>query len=105
MPMPPAAQAWLPSGVDKVLHGLEYGVLSFFVARAFQRTAPGWSPRRIAVWAVLLSALYGTFDETYQSFVPTRTADPLDAFADAAGAVVAQLALTMFGPGRPGPKR
>ncbi len=94
MPVPPEAQALLLHGMDKVMHGFEYGILSYLVARAFRRTAPGWSPLCIAVWAVLLSSLYGVSDEVHQAFVPTRTADPLDALADAAGAVVAQLVLT-----------
>jgi VanZ family protein len=45
----------------------------------------GCSPRRAFLLAVVIGSLYGGTDEFHQSFVPGRTADPLDWVADTLG--------------------
>ena len=94
-PVPPEVQG-LPTGTDKIIHAVEYGILSYLLARGFRRTVPGWPAGRIAAAAILISGLYGALDEFHQSFVPTRTADPTDVVADLAGAATVGLALTFW---------
>ncbi len=49
------------------------------------RTTP-MSEKRAALWAVLISVLYGISDEIHQAFVPGRTPRLLDVGMDALGA-------------------
>ena len=60
----------------KLAHVLEYAVLAFLSARAFEGDG-----RK----AVLLSILYAVSDELHQALVPLREARVLDVFIDAAG--------------------
>lgn len=94
LPVPPVLEG-LPAGSDKVAHLIEYGILSYLLTRALRGTSPGRHPGRMAVVVVLITSLYGAFDEFHQSFVPFRTVDPLDVLADAAGAALVQLFLVL----------
>jgi VanZ family protein len=70
-----------PGGLDKLLHLAEYAVLGALLSRALLGTgAPG-----TILWAGLLGAVYGITDELHQYFVPSRSAEGLDALADALG--------------------
>lgn len=77
----------LPSGItDTLAHLGIYALLGLLLLRAF---AGGLLERYTwgtAALAVLCAALYGVSDEWHQSFVPGRTADPMDLVADAGGA-------------------
>ncbi len=85
----------VPQGIwtfDKAIHGLEYAVLSFLIARAL-RGVPFVAPLpSAAAWvpfvAGTLASLYGVSDECHQYFVPGRSADGYDMLADAVGAVL-----------------
>jgi VanZ family protein len=46
--------------------------------------------------AVLLSTLYGAFDEVHQAFTPERTPDVRDLFADALGAALGVAAILIL---------
>ena len=70
---------------DKLLHLAEYGGLALLFARAFAGEGYGWLATMVA--AVLLTSTYGVTDEWHQSFVPLRTSDVFDWFADALGAL------------------
>ena len=71
---------------DKLLHGVEYAVLGFLLARALR--AGGLPAARIFLGALVLASLYGASDELHQSFVPNRDCDPRDWAADTVGAAV-----------------
>jgi VanZ family protein len=71
---------------DKLLHASEYAVLGGLLAPALRLA--GLRPRAALVVAVLLASAYGATDEVHQSFVPGRSADPLDWVADTLGATV-----------------
>jgi VanZ family protein len=73
---------------DKLLHFSAWTVLGFLFFRAY-RASPSLSRHKTTLlWISFLSAtLYGMSDETHQYFVPSRTADILDFFADAAGSL------------------
>lgn len=74
--------------IDKLLHLVEYAILAALLARAFGSLSwPG------AWWGVLLLTVVATvgcglLDELYQSSVPQRDSDLLDATADALGGIL-----------------
>ncbi len=80
---------------DKLAHVAEYALLSALVLRA----ANGGFSRRATLGAVLLafllSSAYGASDEWHQSFVPGRVCSLGDLAADAAGSLLAALALAV----------
>ncbi len=83
----------VPEGVDQnLLHFPEYAVLGFLLARALQGGRPGMPPLRLAVAALLLSALFGFSDEFHQAFVPNRVPDVMDWYHDVIGATVGVIA-------------
>lgn len=71
---------------DKLGHVVEFLLLAVLSSRALHRTFPSLSLSWVVVLSGTFGFLYGTIDEYHQSFIPGRTADFLDAFADAAGA-------------------
>jgi VanZ family protein len=73
--------------MDKFLHFAAYALLGALFLRAFKTTQIKHHLKLILILSILLSALYGISDEIHQSFVPYRTADALDAFADILGSI------------------
>ena len=74
-------------GLSKVLHAVEFGLLSLLLYWAI-----GCSSSTIALQArcglsVLISVMFGISDEIHQMFVPMRYGDPYDVLADAVGSV------------------
>ncbi|MCP4642451.1 MAG: VanZ family protein [bacterium] len=91
---PPPVDVEAPfSGADKVVHMVLFGGLAAVVSVGIRWS--GGCPRALVQYAVpvVFAALYGLSDEIHQLFVPGRDFDPLDIVADAAGAVLVQLAL------------
>jgi VanZ family protein len=84
-----------PPGFDKLVHFGVFAGLGALLARAFV----GAGVRAAVLWATLAGAAYGVVDEIHQSFVPTRSAEALDALADAAGSL-AGAALWAWGAAR-----
>ena len=74
-------------GQDKLFHLIAYAVLGFLGVGALKITEEGYRHRQ--VWFVaLVVMLYGISDEIHQYFVPGRSAEALDAMADAVGAML-----------------
>jgi VanZ family protein len=71
---------------DKLLHTVEYGGLGLLFCRALSGEGIRWI--RAVVVAIVLTSIYGATDEGHQSFVPQRTADVRDWFADNVGAML-----------------
>lgn len=69
---------------DKLLHVLGYAAMAAAAAGFCHE------PRRLLGWAALAVAIGGAL-ELAQAFVPWRSADPLDAAANAAGAALGWL--------------
>ena len=67
---------------DKLLHGLEYGVLGILLYRAFRQTT---RTMRSMGLAVICAVGFGITDEIHQWFVPNREADVWDLVADTLG--------------------
>ena len=82
-------------GLDKIVHAGLYAILAslLYLPLHFDRK---YTPLRAAVLAFLLSGLYGISDEWHQSFVSTRSSDPMDWLADCAGAATVFISLHLF---------
>jgi VanZ family protein len=94
-----------PGGIsDKVAHVLIYAALGASLVRALAGgRIPAMTLNRILLAAVL-GTLYGVSDEIHQHFVPPRTPEVLDVVADAIGAFVGAIVMTLAArllPGRP----
>ena len=76
---------------DKVLHAVEYAVLSVLCYRAFRWGASGQVASHALLLATVTASLYGVTDEVHQFFVPFRESSWLDWLADTAGATVGAL--------------
>ena len=88
---------------DKILHTAEYAGLGALVFRALVGEGMGWRPAALLTLAIVSG--YGATDEWHQSYVPLRSADIRDWFADtfgaAAGASVYWIINTASRPQRP----
>jgi len=76
---------------DWISHPIEYGVGAVLVCRAFEGGRRRPLTLSTALTATLLATAYGVTDEYHQSFVPGRTADPVDVVKDLAGAAACAL--------------
>ena len=88
-PRPPSVPilSGIPS-IDKIVHGLLYGVEAWFLLRAIRWPGlPGPTLSR-AICVVGVLALFGVADETHQAFIPGRSMEGRDALMDTAGAAV-----------------
>ena len=85
-----------PLAPDKIAHTSFYFVLCWFSRRAFRfQDASPWLSRHSLLIAFLFTSLYGVTDEIHQRFVPGRTFDYFDMLADATGAGLFALSLTV----------
>ena len=73
---------------DKVLHGVEYGILAVLCFRAFRWAAGSAVARQAVVLAIVTASVYGVTDEVHQFFVPFRESSWLDWLADTIGATI-----------------
>ena len=73
---------------DKVLHAVEYGILSLLCYRVFRWAAGPAVGRQAVVLAILTASLFGLTDEVHQLFVPFRESSWQDWVADTIGAVI-----------------
>lgn len=78
---------------DKVVHFCVYGLLATLVCRQGR----GW---RAAVWSVLAVSAYGATDEWHQLYVPGRTCEWGDWFADTTGAALGVVLYSHLAPYR-----
>jgi len=76
-------------GDDKVIHFIEYGILSSLFYNALTRSINKINIQNLVFpLAVLFSVLYGITDEIHQLFVPTRSFSVYDMLADLLGSFV-----------------
>jgi len=73
---------------DKVLHAVEYGILSLLCYRAFRWAAGPAVARQALVLAIVTASVFGITDEAHQFFVPFRESSWLDWLADTVGVVI-----------------
>lgn len=85
----------LPPPLDKAAHLLAYGALAAAVDWAWTRTVRGIPAHRRHLLLFLLVGLFGGLDEFHQSFIPGRHASFGDAAADALGAALGLLLMSL----------
>lgn len=71
---------------DKIVHFFVFGLLATMVVRV------GFEPDQPLRWAVIalvITSVYGAFDEVHQRFTPGRSPDVVDWVVDSMGAAVA----------------
>lgn len=81
----------LPS--DKLIHFLEYMLLSLLLLMALGETFSGSARTVLGIIAFTIAVIYAASDEFHQSFVPGRNADVADWLADSFGAALGSLAI------------
>lgn len=69
---------------DKLVHGVEYGILGILLYRALCHTTRINQTIRVAIFCAVV---FGITDELHQWYVPHRHADLWDVVADTAGAI------------------
>ncbi|MEJ2167007.1 MAG: VanZ family protein [Desulfobacterales bacterium] len=72
---------------DKLYHLAGYALMGVLFYRAYQTLPLKDNIRLLVLFSMISATLYGISDEIHQSFVPYRDGSPLDAIADALGAV------------------
>ncbi len=82
---------------DKSSHSLAYTVLGVLIVRALAGGLPARISARTALLGLVLTTLYGVTDEFHQAFVPGRSAELYDLYADAIGAAVGAFGCWLWG--------
>ena len=84
-----AALAQIQFAIRKLGHLTEYAILAMLLWRAL-RSGARWHTKMsiLFVAAGVGCALFAATDEFHQSFVPSRTASPVDVVIDICGAVI-----------------
>lgn len=78
--------------IDKPLHMVEYAVLCLLIcwAQSADRSGERIRPiKKVILFSIIASSLYGVSDEVHQYFVPNRCAEVSDWLADTVGASLA----------------
>ena len=81
---------------DKVLHGVEYGILALLCYRAFRWAAGSAVAQQAVVLAIVAASVYGVTDEVHQFFVPFRESSWQDWLADTIGAAIGAISWRFF---------
>jgi VanZ family protein len=90
--------SFLLEGVsDKVLHAVEYSILSLLCYRAFRWAAGPAVARQAVVLAIVTASVFGLTDEVHQLFVPFRESSWQDWLADTIGAVIGAMSWRFLG--------
>ncbi|KPK37983.1 MAG: hypothetical protein AMJ78_10700 [Omnitrophica WOR_2 bacterium SM23_29] len=72
--------------IDKLLHAIEYGILSYLLIRAFLGSGARLTKTSVIILSVILATAYGASDEFHQLFVENRDSSLFDLFFDFLGA-------------------
>jgi VanZ family protein len=84
-----AAVAAIQVGVRKLGHITEYAILAMLLWRGLRRGTRLQARMSILfLLAWLAAAIFAVTDEFHQSFVPSRTASPIDVMIDICGAMI-----------------
>jgi len=78
------------STIDKLIHLIEFGILSWILGKAFRTSQKETFIKQASIFSILITILYGIGDEIHQSFVPFRDPGIYDVLFDGIGAILAQ---------------
>jgi VanZ family protein len=81
---------------DKVLHFIEFSILSFLLFLAFSTSGNAFIKKHIFILSSIVGIVYAISDEIHQSFVPGRSCEFLDFVADSLGIVLVQIVLWLY---------
>jgi VanZ family protein len=81
---------------DKYLHFAGYALLGILFFRAFRSSHAGKRLLVVSLLSILASTAYGISDEIHQYFVPSRSADVMDALADMVGSGMGVLGYSLL---------
>ncbi len=91
-------QVTIPPGLtDKSSHSIAYTLLGVLIVRALAGGLPAPVTLRAALMGILLTTAYGASDEFHQMFVPGRSAELYDLYADAIGGAVGAFVCWLWG--------
>ena len=76
-----------PEILNVAVHGTEFLILAFLVARALTQSGLTMGFLETLLWATVICTTFGVLDELHQFSVPTREFDPVDIFVDTAGSI------------------
>jgi len=76
---------------DKIIHLVEYGILSWILGKALRTSQKEIFLKQATLLAIIMTILYGISDELHQAFVPWRNPDIYDVVVDGIGAILAQV--------------
>ena len=88
--------------IRKTGHFVGYGFVSIAFFYSWRRTLARLAPKPRTLWrtasvlAVFCTLSIASLDEFHQSFLPSRTASPIDVGIDLCGAITAQLILLLI---------
>jgi VanZ family protein len=89
-------------GVDKIVHGCMYFILSFLLVNFFRTLKQGPFREHPAILAITIASLYGIGMEICQALIFTgRSAELADAAANILGAIIGAWAYYRFYPEEP----
>ena len=92
-----ATIATIQLGVRKLGHITEYAILAMLLWRGLRRGTRLQAKMSILfLLAWLAAAIFAVTDEFHQSFVPSRTASPIDIIIDICGAMIGLIICVMF---------
>jgi VanZ family protein len=91
----PHALSLMHTGIRKLAHITEFGVLSIAVFHGVRGERFGWR-LQWAVITLIIAVSYAGLDEWHQSFVPMREARFRDVLIDSTGALIAQVLVWIY---------
>lgn len=77
--------------LDKLVHLIEYGVLSYLLYMAFKESRYKILVKYASILAIIIAIFYGSTDEFHQIFVHNRYCSIEDLLWDGIGAILAQI--------------
>lgn len=83
--MPASVIPGQASGIDKALHFGIYLLFGVLLSRELSEVTSRW---RAAALAIVIAVLFGAADEWHQQFIPGRSTELADWYADSIGATI-----------------
>ena len=81
---------------DKILHFSAFGMLGLLMVNSFKHSRNNILQNYAGSLAVIISSIYGIFDELHQKLVPGRMCSFTDWLADTTGALILVLIFMVF---------